>query len=92
MDRVKLGNRLVVRVVITFGTQGPLANVNDHEGHIHSAFDHLRQVDLRREAHRVIAIRREVSRIDIIVRVELDYPIVDRSSFSDQCSFRLRLD
>ena len=57
MNGVELRDRLPVGVVITFRRQRALADVDDHERDIHAAFDHLRNIDLRREAHGVVAIR-----------------------------------
>jgi hypothetical protein len=60
MNGVELGDRLLVRVIVTFRRQRALADEDDHERDIHSAFDHLRQIDLRRQPHFVVAIGREV--------------------------------
>ena len=78
MNGVELRDRLPVRAVKPFRRQRALADVNDHERDIHVAFDHLRQIDLRREPHLVIAIRREVRGLDIVVSVELDDAVVNQ--------------
>ena len=77
MNGVELRDRLPVCAVIPFRRQRALADVNDHERDIHAAFDHLRQIDLRREAHGVVAIRREVRGLDIVVSVELEDAVVN---------------
>ena len=58
MNGVELRDRLPVGAVEALRRQRTLADVDDHERDIHAAFDHLRQIDLRGEAHRVVAIRR----------------------------------
>ncbi len=85
MNRVELRDGLPVCVVKPFRRQRTLADVDDHERDIHVAFHHLRQIDLRGEAHFVVAIRGEVRRLDIVVRVELEDPVVNDFGFGDQC-------
>ena len=84
VNGVELRHRLLVGVVKTFGCQRALADVNDHERHVHAAFDHLGQIDLRRQAHLVIAIRREVRRLDVVVSVERDNTFVNAFGFGNQ--------
>ncbi len=77
MNRVELRHRLPVGAVKAFRRQRALADVHDHERDIHVAFDHLRQIDLRRQAHGVVAIRREIRRLDIVMSIELEDPVVN---------------
>ena len=88
MNRVEFGDGLPVGIVVAFRRERPLADVDDHEGDIHVALDHLRQINLRRQTHRVIAFRRELARLDVVVRVDLDHAIVNPFRFCDQCGFR----
>ena len=72
MDGVELGDGLAVGAVVAFRRQRALADVDDHERDVHAAFHHLRQIDLRGETHLVVAVRREVGGLDVVVGVELE--------------------
>jgi len=84
VNGVKLRHSLPVGAVIPFRSQRALADINDHERHVHIAFDHFRQIDLRRQAHFVIAVCREVGGLDVVVGVELDHPVVNAFGFGNQ--------
>ena len=71
MDGVELRYSLSVGIVIPLLRQRALADIRDHERDVHAAFHHLRQVDLRGQAHGVVAVRREIGGLDIVVRVKL---------------------
>src|SRR5262249_48005770 len=55
-----------------------------------TAFDHLWQIHLRGQAHGVIAVRCEVRRVDIVVRIELDHIVVNLLRLGDERSVVLR--
>jgi hypothetical protein len=54
-----------------------LADVDDEEGGVEAAFDHLGQVDLRVEPLGVVLLGGEVGGRDVVVRIERDHPIVN---------------
>ena len=83
MHGVELGDRLAVGAVKAFRRERALADVDDHERDIHSAFDHFRQIDLRGEAHLVVAIGGEVGGLDIVVSVELQDAAVNQFGFGE---------
>ena len=78
MNGIEFRDGLPIRIVVTLRRERALTDVNDHERNIHAAFDHLRDIHLRRQAHGVVALCREVRRIDIVVRIELDDAIVNQ--------------
>ena len=84
MHRVELRDRLLVGVVVALRRQRPLADIDDEEGGVEAAFDHLRQVDLRLEALRVVLLPREVVGIDVVVGVERDHAIVNGARLLDE--------
>ena len=86
-----MADRLTVGVRIALGRERPLPDVHDHERDVHAAFDHLRQVDLGREPHRVVALRRKQARLDVVMRVELDHSIVNASRFRNHRALGVRL-
>ena len=54
MHRIELRHRLLVGVGVALRRQRALADVDDEEGGVETAFDHLRQVHLRVEPLRVV--------------------------------------
>ncbi len=84
LDRVELRHRLLVGAVVTCGRQRALADIDDEEGSVEAAFDHLRQVDLGVEPLGVVLLTREVVRIDVVVGIERDYAIVNRARLLQQ--------
>ena len=62
MNGIELRDRLLVGVVEAFRRERPLADVDDEEGGVEPAGDHLGQVDLVAEVLRVVAFGGEVGR------------------------------
>jgi hypothetical protein len=89
MNGVKLRNRLLIRAVEALRRQRALAHVHDHERHVEPAFDHLGQIHLRGQAHRVVAVGREIAGTDVVVRVHRDDTLVDRPGSRDERRIRL---
>ena len=85
MNRVELRHRLPVRIVISFRRQRPLADVDDHERNIHAAFHHLRNIHLGRQTHCIVTVRREIARLNIVVRVEREDTRMNASGFGNEC-------
>ena len=56
MDGVELGDRLLVGLVVARWRELTLADIDDEERGVEAALDHLRQVDLRRQVLRVVAL------------------------------------
>ena len=79
MDGVELLDRLLVGVGVALRRQVTLPDVDDEEGGIEPTLDHLGQVDLRRQVLRVVACRREVVGVDVVVRVESNHPLMNRA-------------
>ena len=85
MDGIELRDHLLVGVVVTFWRQRPLAHVGNHERDIHAAFHHLGDVHLRGEAHGVVAFRREVGGLNIVMGIQFQNAAVNLFGFGDQC-------
>ena len=88
VHRVELRHRLLVGAVVALRRQRALADVDDEEGGVEPAFDHLRHVDLRLEALRVVLLAREVVRIDVVMRVERDHAIVNGARLLNERGIR----
>src|SRR5262249_28584622 len=76
---VELCHRLAIRILVAGRRQVALADVGEEEGDVQAALRHLRQVHLRRQAQRVVAVGGEVPRVDVVVRFERDDALVDRA-------------
>ena len=87
MDRVEFLARLLVGALVAFGSKRPLTDVDDEEGRVETALDHLGQVDLGVQPLRVVPFRGEVGRADVVVRVERDHLVLDRVRFLDEGVF-----
>ena len=77
MDGLELRDRLFVRVIVTLGREWTLTDVDDEEGRVEPALEHLRQVDLIAEVLGVVALGREVRWVDVVVRVERHHALMD---------------
>ena len=84
VNGVEFGDRLLVGAVESLGRQRTLTHINDHERDVHLTFGHLWKIYLRAEAHGVVAIGGEVSRVDVVMSVELDDLVMDGLSFRDE--------
>ena len=84
MDRVEFRDCLLVSAVVALGGERTLPDVDDEERRVEAAGSHLRQVDLIAEILRVVALRREVGDVDVVVRVERDDPFVNRARLLDE--------
>ena len=94
MNGVELGDRRAVGALVSgreaSGLRGSLPDVDDEERDVEAAFLHLRQVHLRRQPHGVVAVGREVLRIDVVVGVERDDAVVDGAGPCRQILLRVR--
>jgi len=79
VDRVELRDRLPIGVGIAGWRQRPLRHLNHEEGDVETAVAHLRQVRLRHKTTGVVALRCEVRRLEIDVRVDRQYAPVNRA-------------
>ena len=81
VDRVELLDRRLVGAVVAGRREriraGALADVDDEEGGVEAALDHLGQVHLVAQVHRVVALGGEVRGADVVVRVERHHALVD---------------
>jgi hypothetical protein len=84
MDGVELFNSPPIGIRVSLGRQRSLSDIDDEERSVEAAVLHLGQVHLRRQTLRVVAGGLKMVRIDVGVRVERDYPLVDRTRLGDQ--------
>ena len=77
MHRLELGHRLLICIVVTLWRERALPDVDDEEGGVEAAFNHLGEIDLRVEALRVVLLPREVLGIDVVMRIERDDALVN---------------
>jgi hypothetical protein len=85
VDRFELFHRCRVGGVESLWRQVSLSDVDDEEGRVEPALFHLRQVDLRVQILCVVERPRKIARVDIVMGVEGDDPIVN-----DPCSLQER--
>src|SRR5688572_2103576 len=88
MYRLEFRDRLLVGAVVALGRERPLSYVDDEERGVEAAVFHLRKVDLGIEALGVVLLSGEVVGIDVGVRVECNYALVDGARLLDERGIR----
>ena len=84
VDCLELCQRLPVGVPVSFGGQVSLTHKHDHPRYVEPARFHVWKIHLRGQRHRVVAIRGEVGRADVVVGIERDDALVDSAGARDQ--------